>query len=151
MSSFRSVRSGARLISAVTSRSAFIPSPSLCNAALQGQVVAKRTLLQRPGVPESIKQFYFNLQGFNQYGMLHDDVLHETDIVKEAISRLPPQLQDERSFRITRALQCCVEKTVLPKDQWSTWEDHKAKGFYLKPYIDEVIREMDEKEAWNKN
>ena len=60
---------------------------------MKGQVSAKRTLLQRPGVPENIKQFYFNLQGFNQYGMLHDDVLHETDIVKEAISRLPPQMQ----------------------------------------------------------
>ena len=43
MSSFRSVRSGARLISAVTSRSAFIPSPSLCNAALQVSKLLKLT------------------------------------------------------------------------------------------------------------
>jgi len=146
-------RSGARLVmsSAVKSRSAFVPVPSLCNAALQGQVIAKRTLLERPGVPDNIKKVYFNMQGFNQYGMLHDDVLHETDIVKEAISRLPPELQDERTFRITRALQCCVQKTVLPKDQWSTWEEHLEKGFYLKPYIDEIVREMEEKEAWDKN
>merc|ERR1711997_218814 len=116
-----------------------------------GQVVAKRTLLQRPGVPENIKQFYFNLQGFNQYGLLHDDVLNETEIVKEAISRLPPQMQDERSFRIQKALQCCIVKEVLPKDQWSTWEEHKEKGCYLQPYIDEVIKEIEEKEAWNKN
>ena len=60
---------------------------------LQGQVVAKRHLLDRPGVPEGIKEFYFNLQGFNQYGLLHDDVLKTTDIVAEAIRRLPPQMQ----------------------------------------------------------
>merc|ERR1712001_420519 len=144
-------RTGARLISATKTRSALIPAPSLCNAALQGQVIVKRTLLERPGVPENIKKVYFNLQGFNQYGLLHDDVLHETDIVQLAISRLPPEMQDERNFRVTRALQCSVEKTVLPKDQWSTWEEHKEKGFYLKPYLDEVVREIEEKEAWNKN
>lgn len=60
---------------------------------LQGQVIAKRNLLQRPGVPENIKSFYFNLQGFNQYGLLHDDCLNETEIVKEAISRLSLQMQ----------------------------------------------------------
>ena len=43
MSAIRSVRSGARLISAVTSRSAFIPSPSLCNAALQVSNLQKLT------------------------------------------------------------------------------------------------------------
>ena len=60
---------------------------------LQGQVIAKRTLLERPGVPDNIKKVYFNLQGFNQYGLLHDDVLHETEIIQEAISRLPPEMQ----------------------------------------------------------
>ena len=73
----------------------------------------------------------------------------------------------------------------MPKDQWSTWEEHLEKvtfspfknrvisrsqkvkpsdsqdiliqlknifqGFYLKPYIDEIVREMEEKEAWDKN
>merc|ERR1712020_447836 len=97
--------------------------------------------------PSRLQIRYFGPSYFSSIPLyIPCDLEAETDIVKEAISRLPPTLQDERSFRITRALQCCVEKTVLPKDQWSTWEDHKAKGFYLKPYIDEVIREMDEKE-----
>merc|ERR1712043_144764 len=108
-------RTGSRLISAGKRRSALIPAPSLCNAALQGQVIAKRTLLERPGVPDNIKKVYFNLQGFNQYGLLHDDVLHETEIIQEAISRLPPEMQDERNFRITRALQCSVEKLYFQK------------------------------------
>ena len=84
-----------------------------------------------------------------------------------------------------RALQCCVVKEVLPKDQWSTWEEHKERvstvniglyciqatysycgkrptteliivgidfqGFYLQPYIDEVVKEIEEKKAWDKN
>ena len=50
-------------------------------------------MLERPGVPESMKKFYFNLQGFNQYGLLHDDCLHETEIVQLAISRLSPEMQ----------------------------------------------------------
>ena len=49
--------------------------------------------MERPGVPDNIKKVYFNLQGFNQYGLLHDDVLHETEIIQEAISRLPPEMQ----------------------------------------------------------
>jgi hypothetical protein len=75
----------------------------------------------------------------------------------------------------------------LPKDQWSTWEEHKEKvssvnlsfyciqvtyslyvlwerpttelipfvmdfqGCYLQPYIDEVVKEHEEREAWDKN
>jgi len=147
----RLFRSGSRLISAASSRSAFVPTPSLCNAAIQGQVIAKRNLLQRPGIPEGIKEFYFNLQGFNQYGLLHDDVLHETEIVTKAISRLAPQIQDERAFRISRAMQCCVTKGVLPKDQWSTWQDHKERGTYLQAYIDEIVKEEAEQQAWDKN
>jgi len=143
-------RSGSRLISAAKSRSAFVPTPSLCNATIQGQVIAKRNLLQRPGVADNVKQFYFNLQGFNQFGLLHDDCLEETDIVQLAISRLPPELQDERCFRIQRALQCSVQKVVLPKDQWSTWEEHKEKGFYLQDLIEEIKKEQEEKEAWEK-
>ena len=44
-------------------------------------------------IPDGIKEVYFNLTGFNQYGLLHDDVLMETDVVVEAIKRLPPQMQ----------------------------------------------------------
>merc|ERR1712083_487589 len=115
--------------SAVKTPNTLVITPSLCNAALQGQITAKRTMLERTGVPESMKKFYFNLQGFNQYGLLHD----------------------ERQFRLQRAAQCTIVKGVLPKEQWSTWEQHKEKGFYLQPYIDEIIKENDEKEAWNKN
>merc|ERR1711981_884203 len=92
-----------------------------------------------------MKKFYSNLQGFNQYGLLHDDCLNETEIVQLAISRLSPEMQDERQFRLQRAAQCTIVKGVLPKEQWSTWEEHKEKGFYLQPYIDELIKETTKK------
>ncbi len=31
---------------------------------------------------QAIKKWAFNLSGFNQYGLYHDDVLYETDEVK---------------------------------------------------------------------
>ena len=55
-------------------------------------------MLERPGFPESMKKFYFNLQGFNQYGLLHDDCLHETEIVQQAISRLSAEMQVTENF-----------------------------------------------------
>merc|ERR1711928_252819 len=64
------------------------------------------------------KRWAFNASGFNQFGLYHDDALQETPEVKEALSRLPQDLLDGRAFRIQRALQCSMLKTVLPKDQF---------------------------------
>ena len=58
--------------------------------------------------------------------------------------------QDERNYRIARAAQLSVMKTVLPKDQWPTFEEDVEKGRYLLPYIEEVIKEKAEIEDWNK-
>ena len=37
-------------------------------------------------------------------------------------------LLDGRAFRIQRALHCAMLKTVLPKDQWPTYEEDREKG-----------------------
>lgn len=72
--------------------------------------------------------------------------MYENEAVKEAIRRLPNDLYDERMFRITRALHLSMTKTILPKEQWTKYEeDHK----YLEPYLEEVEREMSEKAEWN--
>ncbi len=62
----------------------------------------------------AVKKWAFNLSGFNQYGLYHDDVLYESDDVKEAIRRLPQNLQDERAFRIQRALQVQILSLFQP-------------------------------------
>ncbi|KAG5673260.1 hypothetical protein PVAND_003323 [Polypedilum vanderplanki] len=95
----------------------------------------------------AIGRWAYNLSGFNQYGLHHDDVLYETEDVKEALRRLPQQYVDERNFRITRALHLSMTKTILPKDQWTKYEEDFR---YLEPYLEEVQREREEKEEWNK-
>ena len=110
---------------------------------------------------------FLSSSGFNQFGLYHDDCLYENDDVKEALRRLPAvniafyfliwkilfsfqHLLDERAFRLQRAMQCNVQKTVLPKDQWPSYEEDREKGRYLQPYLDEVTRERKEKEDWAK-
>ena len=54
---------------------------------------------------------------------MHDDVLYETPDVEEALRRLPVQLVDDRNFRITRALQASGQKKILPKEDWTKYEE----------------------------
>jgi ubiquinol-cytochrome c reductase subunit 7 len=96
------------------------------------------------------KKFVFNASGFNQYGLYHDDPLTETADVKEALRRLPAHLLDERQFRLQRAIHCSMNKTVLPKEEWVTYEDNLEKGYYLQDLLQEVVKERAEREAWNK-
>lgn len=78
--------------------------------------------------------------------MHRDDCLHETEDVQEAIRRLPKQLYDERNYRIIRALHLSMTKTVLPKDQWTKYEEDFK---YLEPYLKEVEAERAERNEWN--
>merc|ERR1712106_1054709 len=98
----------------------------------------------------AVKKWAFNLSGFNQYGLYHDDAMYEYPDVKLALDRVPQHILDERAFRIQRALHLSLMKTVLPKEQWPTFEEDREKGRYLQPYLEEVKRELAEKAAWNK-
>jgi len=93
---------------------------------------------------------YFKMRGYNQFGLYEDDILAPTATVEKAVTRLPDELQDLRNFRISRALQCQVGKTVLPKEEWTTYEDNLKNGNYLQPYIDEILSEEQERADWNK-
>lgn len=79
-------------------------------------------------------------------GLHRDDCLYEDDTVKEAIRRLPRDLYDERNYRIIRALNLSMTKTILPKDQWTKYEEDFK---YLTPYIEEVKKEEAERNEWN--
>lgn len=80
-------------------------------------------------------------------GLHRDDCLYENADVKEAIRRLPADVYDQRAFRMTRALHLSMTKTILPKEQWTKYEEDTK---YLEPYLEEVIKEREEREAWNK-
>jgi len=122
-------------------------------SGFQGQLIPRRQMGLIPDeyIPEAAQKLHFKLSQFNQYGLLYDDCMNEDNpVIAEAVRRLPPDVQDERAFRITKALHCCVTHDVLPKDQWTTWEDHLERGKYLQPYIEEVEKELEEKANWNK-
>lgn len=79
---------------------------------------------------------------------MRDDVLYEDDDVKEALKRLPEKKMDERNYRILRAIQLDIQKTYLPKEQWTKLEEDEL---YLQPILNQVIKERQEREEWNKN
>jgi len=101
-------------------------------------------------VPESVRRWIFNSAGYNQYGLYYDDCLDERkEGVQEALRRLPRKLHDERSYRIVRAQNASMNKVVLPKEQWTTYEDDLAVGRYLQPYLKEVREEIKDRERWD--
>ena len=54
---------------------------------------------------------------------MHDDVLYETPDVEEALRRLPSKLVDDRNFRILRAIQLSGQKKILPKAEWTKYDE----------------------------
>ncbi|GAB1298317.1 Cytochrome b-c1 complex subunit 7 [Apodemus speciosus] len=97
---------------------------------------------------DGFRKWYYNAAGFNKLGLMRDDTIHETEDVKEAIRRLPENLYNDRMFRIKRALDLTMRHQILPKDQWTKYEEDK---FYLEPYLKEVIRERKEREDGRRN
>ena len=71
-------------------------------------------------------------------------------VTLKSFKRAISSKQDERAFRIQRATQLSLMKTVLPKDQWPTFEEDVEKGRYLQPYLTEVKREKAEQAFWDK-
>ncbi len=49
-------------------------------------------------LPFNVRNWLFNLSGYNQYGLYRHDLLMENEVVTEAIRRLPPQVQVYTSF-----------------------------------------------------
>ncbi|XP_029847103.3 cytochrome b-c1 complex subunit 7-like [Ixodes scapularis] len=91
-------------------------------------------------------RFLFNQRKYYQFGLLHDDLYKSNDVViDEAVRRLPKKILDERNFRLLRAVQCSINHSILPKEQWTKMEDDKS---YLDTYIAEVEKELAEKKEW---
>lgn len=80
-------------------------------------------------------------------GLRYDDVLREeTDIIREAVNRLPDNEGYERVYRMKVAFQYSLSHTIATKDTALKPEDDVR---YLTPIIDEVAAEFAEKEDFN--
>lgn len=70
----------------------------------------------------------------------------ETDIIREAVNRLPDNEGYERVYRMKVAFQYSLSHTIATKDATLKPEDDIR---YLTPIIDEVAAEFAEKEDFN--
>ncbi|KAL3892146.1 hypothetical protein ACJMK2_004383 [Sinanodonta woodiana] len=111
--------------------------------------VIKKVLPEAP--PESwrlkLQKWVYYKSGFAQLGLWRDDCRYETPEVKEAIRRLPKDVYDARNFRISRALLLSTKKEILPKDEWSKFEEDVM---YLEPHLQEIKKETEEKVQWTR-
>ena len=105
--------------------------------------------------PASLKEQYRKFQYYqsNHYKMglmEHDRLFGDNSVVKEAMRRLritEPEVWDERSFRISRAINFDIKRMVLPQDEWVQYEQDVP---YLQPFLTEIEREQAEDRHWKK-
>ncbi|KAI5837624.1 cytochrome b-c1 complex subunit 7 [Morchella snyderi] len=111
--------------------------------------IVARPWLQR--VLSPVANRYADLAGYRQIGLVADDLIaEETDVVQQAIKRLPPKVAYDRMYRMRRAVQCSVAHQILPKHEQTKPEDDVP---YLLPYIEEIeaeLRERDELDSLTK-
>lgn len=65
-------------------------------------------------------------------GLMRDDTIYENPDVKEAIRRLPERAYNNRMFRIKRALDLSMKQQILPKEQWTKFEEVKSRQLHLR-------------------
>ena len=49
--------------------------------------------------------------------------MEENPVVAEALRRLPQEEMDLRLWRLKRALDLSMKKSILPRDQWTSTEE----------------------------
>lgn len=102
---------------------------------------------------EGAAKHFFKVNAYNKFGLYHDDLVggyNQTvkPNVAEAYRRIAidnPKLHDERCYRSIRATQLRINKKILPESEWVTFEEDQEKGYYLKPYLEQIEREEKEK------
>lgn len=89
-----------------------------------------------------------SIASFPSYvGLRYDDILREeTDIIREAINRLPENELYERVFRMKTACQYSLSHTIASKENAVKPEDDIR---YLTPVIEEVAAEFAERADFN--
>ncbi|KAK7088834.1 cytochrome b-c1 complex subunit 7-like [Littorina saxatilis] len=110
-------------------------------------MAARKVVAEVPAWKRSLQRWAYYKSYFPSLGLVRDDCLDETSAVKEAIKRLPADVYDARQFRISRAMYLSNRKEILPKGEWTKMEEDVR---YLMPLIQEVERERQERQEWDK-
>jgi len=94
-----------------------------------------------------IANWYANASGYRRMGLKYDDiVVDESPEVQRALERLTPREQYDRQYRMKLASHASLTHKDLPKAQWV---DPKDDVRYLSPHIEEVVKENEERAAWD--
>merc|ERR1712150_32665 len=86
-----------------------------------------------------VKKWAYYKSYFPQLGLMTDDCIYADRYVKEAVKRLPNDVRQAREFRMGRALILSHNKDILPKEEWTKWEEDQ-------PYLNELIEEVKKEE-----
>ncbi|OWF53068.1 cytochrome b-c1 complex subunit 7-like [Mizuhopecten yessoensis] len=123
--------------------------PSKIKSTLE---TTKNVLVRVLEPPNMLKKIYFKFTYYPKLGLNTDDCLkrnyYAKGVLNEAVQRLPTRVQEERQFRISRAVMHSGNKTIPKKG------DTVRFGRELK-YMDEamssVIRDIEIRKYWDLN
>ncbi|KIK91434.1 hypothetical protein PAXRUDRAFT_27045 [Paxillus rubicundulus Ve08.2h10] len=94
-----------------------------------------------------VAYWYADLMGYRQMGLKYDDLqMEELPQVQRALGRLTPREAYDRAYRMKVSLHSSVLHKPLPKEQWVSAKDDVR---YLKPHIEDVIKEDEERTNWD--
>lgn len=66
----------------------------------------------------------YSLNGFQSVGLRREDLLNEDfPEIREAVRRLPEVERNLRHYRMKRALDLDLKRSILPRDQWTKPEE----------------------------
>ncbi|EKM55722.1 uncharacterized protein PHACADRAFT_144432 [Phanerochaete carnosa HHB-10118-sp] len=109
-----------------------------------------QTVKANRGLYKWVKPFadwYAGVAGYRKIGLKYDDLLvEEREDVQRALTRLTDREAYDRAFRFKRASQMSIVHDVLPKEQWIPASEDKR---YLKPHVQNVVAEDEERRIWD--
>ncbi|KFZ19321.1 hypothetical protein V502_03717 [Pseudogymnoascus sp. VKM F-4520 (FW-2644)] len=128
------------------------PSTAIMSQPSLAPFVLKRPFLKRWLTP--FANWYANAAGYRKLGLRADDLIpEESDVVLQAIKRLPPKESYDRVFRLRRAFQCSLSHQLLPKEQQTPPEEvcathpsprqEEADRIQDYPYLSPIIQEIE--------
>ncbi|KIJ69498.1 hypothetical protein HYDPIDRAFT_172879 [Hydnomerulius pinastri MD-312] len=99
------------------------------------------------GLVTPVAHWYADLMGYRKMGLKYDDLqLEELPEVQRAIGRLTPREAYDRAYRMKVSIHLDLLHKPLPKEQWMAPKDDVR---YLKPHIEAVLKEEEERTAWD--
>merc|ERR1711918_40690 len=115
----------------------------------ESSMALRATLVRQNALLDWASKTYVGMLGtqLKKYGLRYEDIYTETPEVMEAVNRISPQEQQERSMRIRRAVDLSFKKTYLPADMQAKHEPFKV---YLTPTIQQVQEEVWEQKQFDR-